>query len=220
MSLFEQNVRNYWNYYLELESELCQTKKYVEFNSENERTFSVEFLKLFQAICSEIDVVGKYVASIVNKDFKIDRNTTIRNWWFEIQNQSGFCSNINRFQKGKSDGTLLHNATVTNNCIGKSFSPWCNFKLEKNDNPKSNRKTRLANGCSTPQWWIDYNSVKHERTTENDSGSINFTKANLGNVCNSIAALYILELFVLELSADSNEQTERFFNESKLFVKN
>lgn len=40
----------------------------------------------------------------------------------------------------------------------------------------------------SPQWWKDYNSVKHERNA-------NFANANLENVLNSFAGLLILELY-------------------------
>ena len=50
-------VKSYWNYYLELEEQFISTKKFVEFDVSNSTTYSVEYLKLFQAVCSEIDVV-------------------------------------------------------------------------------------------------------------------------------------------------------------------
>ncbi|MFC3150609.1 hypothetical protein ACFOEK_06205 [Litoribrevibacter euphylliae] len=41
---------------------------------------------------------------------------------------------------------------------------------------------------STPIWWKKHNGVKHNR-------DINFKDANLGNVLNSFAALYVLNLY-------------------------
>lgn len=40
----------------------------------------------------------------------------------------------------------------------------------------------------TPKWWKKYNGVKHNR-------DINFRDANLGNVLNSFAGLYLLNLY-------------------------
>lgn len=54
-----------------------------------------------------------------------------------------------------------------------SFKPWSSWGASEK--------------CS-PQWWKDYNSVKHERNS-------NFEKANLGNVLNAFAGLLILELY-------------------------
>lgn len=39
-----------------------------------------------------------------------------------------------------------------------------------------------------PQWWIDHNKVKHDRTN-------NYNRANLENVLNSLSALFIILLF-------------------------
>ena len=62
---------------------------------------------------------------------------------------------------------------------GLTFMPWNNWK----------------NGKS-PDWWQDYNSVKHNR---ND----NFEKANLSNTLHSIAALFILLLYYYQAEADN-----------------
>ena len=45
-------IKSYWNYYLELEEQRIQTKKFVDFDISNYKTFSMEFLKLLQATCS------------------------------------------------------------------------------------------------------------------------------------------------------------------------
>ena len=39
MTKFEENIKNYWNYYLEFESEVVETKKFVEFDVGNYKTF-------------------------------------------------------------------------------------------------------------------------------------------------------------------------------------
>lgn len=55
--------KSYWNYFLELEEEFLLTQKYVTFDKLNFNTFSAEYIKLIQAVCSEIDVVAKEIAS-------------------------------------------------------------------------------------------------------------------------------------------------------------
>lgn len=56
-----------------------------------------------------------------------------------------------------------------------------------------------GNGES-PQWWHAYNKVKHERNAY-------FAKANLRNVLDSIAALYVLLLFFYESHAEKGKLT-------------
>ena len=62
-----QFIKSYWNYYLELEDQLIQTKRFVDFDISNYKTFSIEYLKLLQATCSEIDVVAKIIAEEYTK---------------------------------------------------------------------------------------------------------------------------------------------------------
>lgn len=86
--LFDSFVDNYWVYFRELEKEFMETQKYVEFCVDNRATFFVEYLKLFQAVCSEIDVVGKVLAKVVNPLFKLEnRKNNIYKWWYEIQGE-------------------------------------------------------------------------------------------------------------------------------------
>ena len=77
-------VRSYWDYYLELEEQFSQTKKYIAFDIYNKDAYSVEFLKLMQAVCSEIDVVAKEIASALDPLFKVDSSTNIQKWGFVL----------------------------------------------------------------------------------------------------------------------------------------
>ena len=78
-------IKSYWNYYLELENHFRETERFVDFDNQNNSTFSIEYIKLLQAICSEIDVVGKEIASACNPAFVVDRNTDIPKWGYEVQ---------------------------------------------------------------------------------------------------------------------------------------
>lgn len=72
-----QFIKSYWNYYLELEEQLNQTKRFVDFDISNYKTFSIEYLKLLQATCSEIDVVAKIIAKNLILHFQ---NSIIRTY--------------------------------------------------------------------------------------------------------------------------------------------
>ena len=86
--LFKKVVKNYWEYYRELEDEFLLTRRYVDFTENNFATYSVEYLKLYQAVCSEIDVIGKAMAQVVDPSFKPeDKQNNILKWWFKIQNE-------------------------------------------------------------------------------------------------------------------------------------
>ena len=85
MNDLKQFIKSYWEYFLELEEQLLETKRFVEFDKKNANSYSIEYLKLYQAICSEIDVVGKEIAIAVSPQFKIDNNKNIKKWGYEIQ---------------------------------------------------------------------------------------------------------------------------------------
>ena len=212
-SLFE---RNYWGYYLELENQLLQIKRYVDFDKINFNTYSIEFLKLFQTICSEIDVVGKIMAHSANPDFSPeDRQNNIYKWWYEIQNVYKLNDEL---ETDRQDNLKDYRCKFLDEII---FYPWRNFEIEKYKDKKNATRFRLTNKSNTLTWWSDYNKVKHNRITliNNRTKNINFFKANLGNVCISLSALYVLEkAFMNTIGTDDDLQNFKDF--SKIFEKN
>lgn len=169
-------LKDYWRYYIELENQVCKTRRYVSFDSANYSTYSVEYIQLLQAICSEIDVVGKVIAQLSNPEFKVDRKTNINKWGFEVQSVFN----------GIDTKTIYFDNRV-------EIIPFKNWKYQKKDG----KKITLAEGAQNPFWWASYNSVKHGRTNVDENDIANFKKANLKNVIYSLGALYILEHFLL-----------------------
>ena len=88
---FKEVRDTYWKYYISLEEEFLDTSKYVEFDYiNNGRTYSIEYLKLFQTVCSEIDVVGKALAKELDSTFSPTKKTGINEWWYSIlENDTG-----------------------------------------------------------------------------------------------------------------------------------
>lgn len=56
--------KTYWKYYLLLENDFLSTEKFVALDKDNAKAFSMEYMKIFQMICAEIDVCAKVFASI------------------------------------------------------------------------------------------------------------------------------------------------------------
>jgi hypothetical protein len=59
MSRTEKVKYPHWNYFLALELDLIGISRYIEFNSDNLNTYSIENAKLILSTCSEIDVICK-----------------------------------------------------------------------------------------------------------------------------------------------------------------
>ena len=212
---FKAFIRDYWNYYKELEAEFCSTRKYVDFQVENFNTYSVEFLKLYQAVCSEIDVIGKAMAVEADTDFKPeDKMNNILKWWYFIQNKyvvKGQYSDIDGDGVALKDVRLL----MADEC---ELQPWERFSTEEYFDSKNHKRYRTINS-STPEWWSDYNAVKHARTfLDQNSDKTNYTKANLGNLSKALAALHVLEKAYMQ-AIGTKDDLEAFADYSLLFDK-
>jgi len=215
-------VNNYWQYYLELEKEFLQTRRYVEFSKQNLQTYSVEYLKLYQAVCSEIDVIGKAMAKVANSSFvPEDKKNNIRKWWYEIQDvfflmEAPF-TDINQSDCSTTFGLTVYKCKIAD---GLEIAPWSKYRIEKYRDKKNRLGYRLEDKAETPSWWNDYNLVKHNRTSivQNDSSITNYSKANLGNLCSAFAALYILEKAFMD-TVGTEDDLSSFIDFSKLFIK-
>src|SRR5689334_22322111 len=58
-------ANQYWEYFLTLDSDLETIARYVQFDSKNFKTYSIEFVRLLLATCSEVDVVAKLLCEII-----------------------------------------------------------------------------------------------------------------------------------------------------------
>lgn len=214
---FKQFIINYWLYYRELEDEFLFTNKYVCLHENNFKTYSIEFLKLYQAICSEIDVIGKAMAVYINDKFKPeDRANNIYKWWYEIQNKYTISSS-NEGSNENEEKKLNQNTEFFLDTI--EITPWKDFEIEVYFDADGHKRFRLKN-CKVPSWWTDHNKVKHNRTSKNmeDTSKLNYCKANLGNVCYALAALYTLEKAYMQKTGTKAE-LEAFADYSKCFDK-
>lgn len=198
----KQIITEYWNYYLSLERQFENSRRYISFDNANYSTYSIEYVQLLQAICSEIDVVGKVIAQYNNKDF-IVKDANITKWGFEVQK----CF----------EGIDLKTIYFDN---AKEIAPFRKWKYKKGTTNK--RSIVLFDDTyKTPQWWLDYNAVKHARTTIDEKAQIkNYKKANLKNVIYALGALYILNMILLQKFAglDLDSQKTYSVKESSLFT--
>lgn len=211
---FNSFLKYYWRYYRELEKEFLSTARYVEFVEDNFSTYSVEFLKLYQAVCSEIDVVGKMMASKANPAFNAEsRNNNIYKWWYEIQDFYYFTEEYSDAVKTNVDFQIKLQDVECSFIDSYTVCPWKGFRIVKN-----NSHYCLNEGL--PDWWSDYNEVKHKRTFASTgiSSRLNYSKANLKNVSYAFSALYVLEIAFMEAVGTQND-LEAFADYSELFDK-
>jgi hypothetical protein len=173
-------IKSYWEYFLELEEQFLETKRFVAFDKANAKAYSIEYLKLYQAICSEIDVVGKEIAVTINPQFKIDNNTNIKKWGYEIQKKLPMLK----------DAVVIFNDEDTL----RPFQDWeyeQHTTIDKNGKPRTG--LRIKDEKKPISWWHNYNEIKHRRIGLVE-GTKNFQLANQSNLIQALSALFILEI--------------------------
>lgn len=218
ISPFKAFIKNYWLYYRELENEFMCTRKFVSFHEDNFSTYSIEFLKLYEALCSEIDVIGKAMAASVNNQFNPNNSqNNIFKWWFEIQYLYKITPS---YYKDENEAEISLNLNTEKLLDIIEIYPWNKFEIEKYRDKKGSVRFRCKSGCSVPKWWSYYNDVKHNRTSVNseDNSKLNYSKANLGNVCYALTALFTLEKAFMQKLGTQNE-LEAFADYSICFDK-
>lgn len=180
-------------YYKSLDREVAETDRYVSIRMENSSAFSLEYSKLLQAICGEIDVFAKAICNLNDSNVKPD-DLNIKSWGIRIQAMFPRIESTNVFNPGYG-----------------VISPWQNWRYVYSPDINGRNRIKLADGKKSLPWWGDYNKVKHERMNLRSTESSNYKKANQSNIVNALAALNILEnLYLAEVGSS-------LFIESELF---
>lgn len=106
--MYKDNI--HWPYYLSLESDVDNLSRYIEFSEDNYSTYSIELVRIFLSIGSEIDVVMKEICLALFPNCK--------------------ASKINQYQKIiKAELPSLITESAICSKYGLSFKPWLNWDL-------------------------------------------------------------------------------------------
>lgn len=166
-------IQRYWKYYLMLEQNFLDIEQYLAIDELNYKAFSNEYIKQYQAICSEIDVIAKSYCKELNGSFRGNK--------------------INSYCKCITDNNVdFINRKIGLRDRGISVFPWKDWTYTTEAQPNGYEKITSNN----PDWWQKYNKIKHNRTTINSETQLPYYKlANQKNVLNALAALFQLELY-------------------------
>lgn len=166
----EEFLAKYWSYYLAIEEDFIKTLRYVELNEANYKTFSIEYVKQYQTICSEFDTICKEICLFYVKE------------------------DVGEIEKEKIDWNIKKYSEIILENYPKVIEEQVVVKTYKDIKLSPYKEWKYQ----SPKWWKEYNSVKHKRNE-------NFLYANLENVINSLAALYILEKKLLKLVCEESK---------------
>lgn len=196
--------RQYGVYYKTLEDDFLVTERYLSIEKDNDLAFSNEFVKLLQAICSEIDVLSKYLCSILSPGFK---GTTFPEYCKCILDANPLFVRAN---------------VVVTKAQWVMLAPWSEWSY-KEKTGRHGKPSRIQ--ATNPEWWTKYNKVKHSRTTiDEESGKAFYKFANQKNTLNALAALFILNSYILNfICKDIKKEDAEYFlgvwyNSSNLFT--
>lgn len=179
-------LQRYWNYYLLLEQDFLNVEQYLAIDEVNFSAFSNEYIKQYQTICSEIDVISKSYCREINARF------------------TG--SSINTYCKCIVDNSADFPTRIVK-VKNKTFkvTPWNGWTYSEETSQNGNTKISATN----PDWWTKYNKIKHTRTTVNNETGLPYYKlANQKNVLHALAALFQLEMYYYRLLRQNHFQTE------------
>lgn len=163
-------IRQYWNFFETLEDDFIETERYVSLDEDNFDTFSIEYNRLYQSVCSEIDVVAKYLCELLGDS--------------KANNIVQYCATITTHC-----GKFTSEAVAVKQLI--TITPWDKWAVigkSQSDNPewwtlynkvKHNRQSLCTD--SNSKW---NNKPYHKCATQK-------------NVLLSLAGLYILEFYCL-----------------------
>lgn len=165
---------------------MLQTRRFVDFDKENFKAYSLEYLKLYQAVCGEIDSFLKLLAKEQNSNFNT-KKADIQKCWYEVQNW---------YQTA--------NIKTVSFCKEYDLEPWAGYAVTRS----YSKNHRLVYSGTAPDWWKAYTSIKHARAVLGDDGNPNYIKANLKNVSNAFAALYVLEKNAMNEFGDEKSKAE------------
>lgn len=154
------DISKHWKYFISLEKDLIKLEDYIEINRRNFATNSIELSKILQLSCGEIDSVCRILCKEINPST-------------DFYDESIYSGNISQYKKTiLSQYPLFTKTKIEIPSLKEKILPFEEWEFK-----------------DSPNWWKDYNRVKHYRHSE-------FEKANLHNVLYSMASLFILILYL------------------------
>lgn len=180
--------KQYWQYYLVLEKELLDVEDYIAFDlGENSLYIDSNITNYGNSLCYSNKLILLYLSICSEVDVILKTICSENNKHLEFKKINCYATKI-----------IEICPKITNQKVefrDFTLQPFINWSSEK-----------------SPEWWGNYNDVKHERTTDD-----NYKKANLKNVINSLAGLYILEQYFVKQIGDRDNDYDVPNDVSNLF---
>lgn len=187
----EEFIDTFWDYYLVLEQDFLSTERYVSFDlGDNYLYDGGTPKKLENSRCFSVEFAKQYQTICSEIDVIL----------------KAICGELNA--KLSKENICEYTKAILNNNFWKSIvSQEVEFKKIK----LQPFKNWSENPYQSPDWWSLYNDVKHNR-------AVKYQDANLKNVLNSLAGLYILENYLVKYIGDRDDSRDVPDDMSKIFT--
>jgi len=159
---FPAKITPHWYHFLSLEKDLITISRFVEISKDNFSTYSIELLKLYLSVGSEIDVVLKVTCDHISKK----------------RIPSGNIKDYRRILEGADYFRNLGHEIIYLDKYELSFQPWEAW-LTQDDN-------------KNPIWWNDYNRVKHHRHTDYSKANLENVLKSLSGLLAVLLHAYLI----------------------------
>jgi len=156
----------HWNYYLALENDLEKLSRYIEFNEDNFKTFSIELAHLLLASSAEVDVVMKELCTLLSPEASADKifqyQKVIQEKLPELINESIF---INRYGISVQPWINWHEDESSPNW-------WKSYNKVKHERDKYFNRANLKHTINALGALLIVNYHYHKILFEQEKGSV------------------------------------------------
>ena len=139
---YKEMSNNYWKYYLMLESKFIDSTRYVELDSDNYTTYSIDFANQIITIGSELDVFFK-----VASDLNLSDKKTIKDYYNKISNKYSDIKNQKVTILNKKDMVLQPFKKWNENFPGE-LDCWKSYNNIKHNRVLKFKESKLENALN------------------------------------------------------------------------
>lgn len=167
------NENLFWPIYKKLEQEFKDLSYYIAINKKQLKTYSIKIADLILRTVSECENISSTICKRENIKFKDKKGDIRKTVYF-----NEYIERLNTIFKLEQKNVSVKYINIDNNTFDSKLTPFQKEILKVNGKEKS-----------ILPWYNAYNKIKHDRVK-------NFKQANLENLINSLAALFMLNIYL------------------------
>ncbi|OOM09320.1 hypothetical protein [Clostridium saccharobutylicum] len=167
------NDNLFWPIYKKIEEEFKDLSYYIAINKKQLKTYSIKIADLILRTVSECENIASTICKRENIKFKDKKGHIRKTVYF-----NEYIEQLNAIFKLEQKNVSIKYINIDNNTFDSKLTPFQKEILKINGKQKS-----------ILPWYNAYNKIKHDRVK-------NFKQANLENLINSLAALFMLNIYL------------------------